>query len=582
MAGIFIWHNENHYKTDFINDVFESLDYSKGYFLSHDVWNAMVFSKTGYQIKNYLVQPDGFICGTGTFAYKGNVYEKALPWIYKDLIGNKLDLKKFWGSFLVFVCYSNKAYLIRDGAMISHLYGMRGKSVYSNSFAGLIRSSGSKLHFNKDAATELLSTGVLTSDATLVNEIGFIVHRKNLGRLYCLYSGVDSMPAVNSRNEAIKQQLDVTSTFMKRVSEEWFSYMPESHFNVSITAGLDSRLLTSLILQYHKKFDFYTYWRDENINDPDFKIAWQIAEYLGIPLQFKKTIPSSQLNDSELEELFTSAHNICDGNIRPGSFWDEEFSTADYRIRLSDLPYLGVTGFEGEYYRNMEHLPINSHRSYKSWVRWDMIYRFAGNNFTSKESQQKIENRIVSNLVELLGPGQMDLLTYKNYYLKVVVPSYRSLQSNVENRFGFILNPFADTNIAFAAIQAYRYLGKSFQFEIDMLKTLNPELAGLPNDYGFNFLKGPDFKLKFSIALWGIMTPSIKHKLFSLYRNNYASNYIDDLLINKSKFIRSLLEILESAGLEVNLKTLMKRDIRGKLVLNMGFFLKNNENWITW
>lgn len=581
MAGIFIWHEKHYYNPVSINDVYESLDYKKGNFLNYGEWNVLVFPKTGYKIKNYIVQSDGIICGTGTFAYKGKVYEKALPLIYNDVIDNSLDLKKFWGSFLIFLCYKDKAYIIRDGAMISHLYRIRGKAVYSNSFAGLIRSSDLKLHFNKEAATELLSTGVLTSDATLVNEIEFIVHKKRLDKLCCLHSGIDPLPDVSTRGESIKQQLEVTGTFIKRVSEDWFSYMPESHFNVSITAGLDSRLLTSLILQYHNKFDFYTYWRDENANDSDFRIAKNIAEYLKIPIKFRKTTLSNQLNDIELEQLFTSAHNICDGNIRPGFFWDEEFSTAEYRIKLSDLPYLRLTGFEGEYYRNMEHLPINSHRSYKSWVRWDMIYRFAGNNFTTKESQQKIENRIVSNLVKLLGPGHIDLLTYKNYYLKVVVPSYRSLQSNVENRFGFILNPFADTNIAYAAIQAYKYLGKSFQFEIDMLKTLNPELAGLPNDYGFNFLKGPDFKLKLSIALWSIMTPSVKHKLFSLYRKKYTSNYID-LLISRSKFIRSLLEILESAGLEVNLNSLMKRDIRGKLVLNMGFFLKNNENWIIW
>lgn len=581
MAGIFIWHEEHDYNPVTINDVYESLDYKKGDFLNYGEWNVLVFPKTGYQIKNYFVQPDGIICGTGTFAYKGKVYEKALPLIYKDAIDNNLDLKKFWGSFLIFLCYNDKACIIRDGAMISHLYGLRDKAVYSNSFAGLMRSSDSKLHFNKDAATELLSTGVLTSDATLANEIEFIVHRNSIGKLYCLYSGVDPLPEVNTRNEAIKQQLDITGTFIKRVSEDWFSYMPESHFNVSITAGLDSRLLTGLILQHHKKFDFYTYWRDENINDPDFKIARQIAEYLEIPLRSRKTIPSSQLNDSELERLFTSAHNICDGIIRPGSFWDEEFSTADYRISLSDLPYLRVTGFEGEYYRNMEHLPLKSHRSYKSWVRWDMIYRFAGNNFTTKESQLKTESRIVSNLVELLGPGQLDLLTYKNYYLKVVVPSYRSLQSNVENRFGFILNPFANANIAFAAIQAYKYLGKSFQFEIDMLKALNPGLAGLPNDYGFNFLKGPDIKSKISIVLWEAMAPSIKHRLFSLYRNNYASSYIN-FLTDKSKFIESLIKIMESVQLEIDLNTLIKRNIRGKLVLNMGFFLKNNEKWIIW
>jgi hypothetical protein len=581
MAGFFLWHDSESFEPNEINETFISLDYSKGSYLSHGGWNVMVFPKTAYKIKNYVEYPNGYIFGTGTFGYKGKVYEKALPEIFDDITANKLRLNEFWGSFLVFCCFDNKAILIRDGAMLARLQGIKSKPIFSTSFIGLLRASKNKLDFDREAATELLSTGLITGNSTIIKQIEFIVYREELNGIKCLHSETPYQLDYKTKHEALKHQVEIAKEFTSRLSNDWFEYCPDSHQNVSITGGLDSRLLTALLLKKHRKFNFYTYWRDQDSTDQDFIIAKQIADFLDIELRYEKVSQSIALSDNELANLFISAHNSSDGVIRPGTFWDEEFSTIDYRSKLSNHPYLRVTGFEGEYYRNMERLPLTSSRSHESWVRWEMIYRFAGNNFTSKRAQKQTEDRILQNIKTLLGNGHLDLLNHKKYYREAVVPSYRSLQTNIENRFGFLVSPFADTNLSLAAIAAYPFLGNSLQFEVDMLKEVSPELAGLPNDYGFNFFTGESDNKHLITKLWQIIPPNFKHRIFTWYRGNYFSPYVKDLT-EKSNFIKKINECLLSVELPVDMDKVAQRSVRGKITLNLGFFLFHNEKWLSW
>jgi hypothetical protein len=285
--------------------------------------------------------------------------------------------------------------------------------------------------------------------------------------------------------------------------------------------------------------------------------------------------------DEELMNTYESGHNSCDGVIRPGTFWDEEFSSADYRLSLTPLPYLRLSGFGGEQYRNMERLPLKSLRSYRSWVRWDMIYRFAGHHFKDKRTLRKLEDRIILNLKTLLGKNFLNLITFKEYRRQVLVVSYRSFQTNMENRYGFLVSPLADANLSIPARSAYPYMAKSLQFQIDMLKEVSIDLASLRNTHGFNFLQGEPWKRRFGIKLWQVGPSSIKHKLFAKLNKYYRSDFIA-LLIKQSPFIDLLIKYVDSLDLPVNIMGLAQRNVRGKLILNMGYFLKANQEWLKW
>jgi len=184
----------------------------------------MVFPKTAYKIKNYVEYPNGYIFGTGTFGYKGKVYEKALPEIFDDITANKLRLNEFWGSFLVFCCFDNKAILIRDGAMLARLQGIKSKPIFSTSFIGLLRASKNKLDFDREAATELLSTGLITGNSTIIKQIEFIVYREELNGIKCLHSETPYQLDYKTKHEALKHQVEIAKEFTSRLSNDWFEY----------------------------------------------------------------------------------------------------------------------------------------------------------------------------------------------------------------------------------------------------------------------------------------------------------------------------------------------------------------------
>jgi hypothetical protein len=285
-------------------------------------------------------------------------------------------------------------------------------------------------------------------------------------------------------------------------------------------------------------------------------------------------------NEEDLFNVFENSHNSCDGVIRPGTFWDEDTSTIGYRSALGEAPYLRLTGFEGEYYRNMEKLPLHSKRSYRSWVRWEMIYRFAGDNFKNSKSRKEIEDIIISDLEKQIGKGNLDLYQYKKYYRDILVPSYRSFQVNLENRHGFIFNPFADTVISQSAIQAIPFLGNSLAFEVDMLRRLSPKLASMPNDYGFDFLVGEPKNVSISSLVWQMLPSAAKYPLFAMYKGNYSDSLVADLE-NRSYLIKEILNNVRNLELPLDIDAVAKRRIRGKLVLNLGFFIINNKQWLT-
>lgn len=581
MAGIFLWYKTETYDPKTVNNIFSSLGYKEGTLLDFNEWQVLVFPKSQYEIKNWLKNSDGIICGVGTFAYKGKVYNEALPYILADCRNAQLQLDQFWGNFLIFLRVGNRHILIRDGAALARLHGLTNYPVYSSSFAGLIRCSSKKLKLNEETVIELLATGLTSGIETLVTGIDLLNHSYSPKKLELIFTKPQSTVVPKNKNEALEQQVSLAKDFIKKVSDDWFNYMPESLFDVSLSGGMDSRFLTALIINQHQKLHLHTFWRDSNSHDPDFRIAQMVAEYLKMPISYKEVKSALELNEYELISRYKEAHDSCDGVIRPGTFWDEAFSTAKYRLSLAQIPYLRLSGFGGEQYRNMERLPLKSSRSFRSWITWEMIYRFAGHHFSDRYVMAELIERISTNLTKTLGNGTFNLPIFKEYQRKILVVSYRSFQTNMENRYGFLISPFSDTNLSIPAENAFPYLGDSLGFEIDMLKRVSLGLASLPSSYGFTFSAGEPLMQKLGVKLWQIVPPSVKMRSLNWYKNNYQDDFVS-VMSKKSPFIKSLIDTVDSVNLPIDVKQMAKRRIRGKLVLNLGYFLKENERWLAW
>jgi hypothetical protein len=581
MAGIFFYDKSYNIAPDAVKNTFKKLDYSEGKFLQMGDWITLLFPKKNYLINNWLEKEDDIICCIGTFAYRGFVYEKSLPVIYNDLKYNRLDVTEFWGSFLVLAYVNGEFIAIKDGAGLTRLYSAFNEQVFSTSFAALVETSSPKLVFDKDAATELLATGVLTGSRTLIKEVQRIVIGQNLKKLKIIESQAKIYNVPKSRKNALDQQIEITREYFSKVTKDWIYYMPESVLDVGITGGMDSRLSAALILAQKQKTDLHTHWRKAQERDRDFFCANKFSETTGIPININKVYAPMDMSEEQLMNNFAEAYKLSDGVIRPGCYWDEAYSTYNYRTGITNTPYLRFLGFGGEQYRNGERLPLKSNRSLRSWIKWEMNFQFAGRYFTSEKEAQRIEGQIEQNLITQLGHINLNLFSFKDYIRLVQSPSYRSLQAGMENRLGFCLNPFLDTNLSVPSRLAISYLGKSLSFQLDMIKEIYPDLLEIPNNYGFDFSKGEPIKLKIADILWQELPPWIKHPLYARYKHYYFSDYII-LLENKHDFIKDILKIVEKLMLPLNLEKYKLVRSRSKLILNLGYFLLRNNSKINY
>lgn len=580
MAGLFFWNNSFQIKTDVINNVFSRLDYKEGKYLHMGEWGVLVFPKSSYEIQNWIDYNNGSICGVGTFAYKGKVYEKALPLIYKDVEANQLDYTAFWGSFIILVYVKGCFLVIRDGAGLTRLFGVHDKEIFSTSFAGLIDSNISKYTIDKDAVTELLATGVLTGNATIIKEIKSI----NIGQqnicIKILETKSQDYSIPKNRNEALEQQIEITRSFIKKVVTDWSNYMSKSIIDVGITGGMDSRLLAALTLDCASNVELHTHWREEQMQNDDYKYAHVIAQDLGLRLNVKEIISTHKMTPDQLKNNFEEAYRLSDGVIRPGCYWDEPYSTTNYRSELVKAPYIRFLGFGGEQYRNGERIPFNSNHSLRNWIKWEMNYQFSGRYFNSKKQLKLIEDRIEYNISSTTGIRVCNLRNYKEYIRLIQSPSYRSLQAQMENRIGFCVNPFLDIQLSAPSLLAVPYLGKSLDFQLNMISLLSEKVAKIPNGYGFNFLKGEPIALKLGAILWQILPPWIKHPLYSCYKKHYRSKYIPNLA-EKFEFVSQIeMEVLK-LNLPIKFSKYRLVRSRSKLLLNLGYFIKRNEKLLS-
>lgn len=581
MAGFFCWQNNvAQISVEAVNDVFQKLQYKQGKYLSMGEWNVMVFPKYLYDIDNWIIFSDGAIACCGTFAYKGAMYEQALPILYQDINSNTLDLSAFWGSFVIIAYTNNEFSLIRDGAALTRIFTTEQMNILSTSFSGIVECLDNSFTIDKDAVTELLTTGVITGNRTIIKEIKCITINKFSKNFILKESLVKTYQKPKNRNQAIQQQIDILKTYTHQVSIDWKRYTKNAKFNIGLTGGIDSRLLAILFLQKNKEdVIFHTHWRKEGEGNKDFKYAHIFANETNTPIQTQQITDVFDKTASEVEQTFYNGYCLSDGVIRCGAYWDESYSTINYRKNIVKSPYLRIMGFGGEQYRNSERIPIKSFKNLHSFVRWAIIYMYSGNVFKKKKDRKRIQQIILNNFLVFMKGGKYNLWNFKEYIYRVQSPDYRSLQVQMENRLGFSINPFLDTQVSNASKLAIPFLGKSITFQLDMMKQLSPLLASIPNTYGFDFTKREPLKSRLASWLWNKIPSCISYPIYARSKNYFRSNYILRLS-EKFTFVGELEDFVKSLDLPIRYDKFRLVTPRSKLLLNLGYFIKYNENKI--
>jgi hypothetical protein len=574
VAGIFIWRKGSTLSKEAVDIAFKNLGYKNGKYLMAEEFQLIVFQKSLYETKNWFCRDDYFVCGIGTFGYKGKFYDQSLPVIFEDINSGNVKLTDLWGSFIIVSYINGRFLLIRDGARLTRLYIDKREGVISSSFAAIIDSQNKKFNLDRLSVIELLTTGVITGENTIIDEIKCVSNLLPFNDITIEYSTSKSYPPPVDRDDALKQQIQISTNYIRKITIEWLKYFPDGQFDLGMTGGMDSRLLAILTLRNTSRVLTHTHWRKDQFTNADFKHAHIFAEKANLVINTREVTPPLDMTESQLENNFENSYCLSDGVIRPGVYWDEEYSTEKYRKYLCNAPYLRILGFGGEQYRNVERLPQNSNRNLKSWIKWEMMYQFTGRYFLSEYEANIVENRMESNLIKQFGKSDLflNLYNFKRYIQLVQSPSYRSMQATIENRIGFCLNPFLDTHLSVPSLLAIPFLGKSLNFQLDMMKIMSPTLTEIPNSYGFDFTKGEPNIHRIGAVIWQKMPPQIKYPAYARYKNY---NYTDYILRLETRyaFIRELISIIEKLDLPINLAKHKMVRSRSRLILNLAYFL---------
>lgn len=584
MAGLVLWSNKLNVKSTAVQEGFSNIDYKPGLLYRSKEWNIIVFPKANYEYKNYFIKEDKFICCIGTFGYKGLVYNDSLPLILEDFINGKLDFHSFWGSFIVLMSIENKITIIRDSTFLTKLYSDKNNTVFSSSLASFMEFSDEKKTLNLPGMLELFTTGVITANQTIINEVK-VINTFSSNEVNIVTSEQYPLTPFLSKRSAIENTTKALQNYYKNAIHDFSKFQEKPKIDVGMTSGMDSRLNVILASLYSERVVTHTHYRKSKDLDKDYRIARLFSEKSKIPLNIVKVKDAFVMSEEELKNNYEKSYNFCDGVIRAGCYWDEQYSTEWYRGALIKGNYLRLLGFGGEILRNKERIPLKGGISLAKWVRWQMMYNFAGRYFSSEVDAQKIEKRIESNLKKEFNSAKfnLNLFNFKKYLIHIESPVYRSIQSSIENRIGFCINPFLDQKIVSYALNSVPFLGKSLSFQLEIMNKLSPSLSKISNGYGFDFTKSEPITESLLSVLWQKLPP-VKYKIFAKYKNYFHSDYIIKLS-EKHDFIRELISEVKDIGLPLDLDKHLLFRSRSKLVLNVGYFIKRNRNKlekITW
>ncbi len=573
MAGFLLYRKDQQLNMNVVSNLFQENGYNEGYYIDLGDWQIYLLPKKLYKIKNWFMSGNDIITCCGTFCYKGLFYEKALERIIDDMEKNIINNSDFYGTFTLIIKVKNKLRLVRDGSEIYKIYKISNCEIYSSSFYVLNRLMEEQQELNIMPTLELLNTGCIMGEDTILKKIKLHRLSDNIPGFETILGVAKQYRNPQSYKEAVLQQIDITKNYIKTIGDAWNYYIKGAPIDIGLTGGLDSRYIAGLVLKENYNLVFHTHWRKKQNKNLDFRFAKGLAHHLSIPISSKDVMDPLDLSNEQLADNFNEAYKFCDAIIRPGCYWDEPYSTFQYRENIRPTPYLRLLGFGGEQYRNMERLPIKANMSLESWIKWEMIYKFAG-GYLDKKKYNELISYLSEKLKKQISYHYLNLITFKEYNRNVVSVSYRSIQTNLENKIGFCLSPYLDIQLSDPSFLAIPYLGNSFRFHLDMLKIVSPELAKYPNSYGFDFFRGEPLSSRMAATIWQLLPVNIKYPLHSVLYP-HKSNYIEQLSKNH-QIIREFESIIKNVLFELKYNNYRKVVSRSKMALNLAFFLKQN------
>ena len=583
MGAFFLFKNKTDINKNAVEEIFLNKGFQQPRIFKLNNLTLWLYNKQLIKEDNYFNENDGtYLFATGTVIYRSLSYRKSLKAILKDYRNNVLSFDELIGDFCLIFYSNNEVKVLTDRACIHHVFIDDKHTRLSSSFLAVLASFNYPQQINRLAFFEKMSIGFIISPETLVQSIKQINPRLQRELVNLPFSfikipenKIDIAPCSGGFDQCIELQLDGLRNYFKRFS----SLAEEYGTDLGLSSGYDSRLVFLLCKSLDIPISTHTHLTSGSPHRIDYEIVKQITNKTNTVLNVFETKQIFKHSEYEIESIFKDCLYYYDGRNSNNMGAFNETYTRLYKVKTLTTNGLSLNGQGGEIYRNY-YYTSRKRFSFYPWFRNHCYYHPTEYAIQNKkiwdQTYQNIRGKIES-ILDVDLKSKIDLKTMRRFYGSIIIPECEGSINNAHNQLSFFLTPFMDQEIIRRSESLLPYLGLGGNFEANMIKKLDPEIASLQSHYGFSFMNEPFKHLMTSFIkgytpdrLWILRNNLIikyKSQKFSVY-NNYKD------LLKRSKTIQDSNEALNTFFPEQDWHFLARDNTSIRTLTYIGYFLK--------
>ena len=481
-------------------------------------YKLILFKKKLIPVNNFFVEDKYEIYATGSLFYKGYNYRDSLKALLSDYKKNTINNNDLYGNYSI-IFYNrkvNEIVLVVDPSFIKSVYSSTG--IISSDLMAIYNSNTSNYSINELALIENIVSGCLIPPDTIFNEILRIVKgvipelsvRFNDIKISVFYPSIDHN--INDRMDALNE----ASKNLNKYFESVKNLCSEFGSHLGLTGGFDSRLLLVNAIKHIEKLEVNSFWRNDS---EEFDNAKNLAEIANLRLFYFTDF-------SEYSSLNDAFYNFG-GIIRSQNYWSEEFNSFAYCSRIANSNFVGFHGAGGEQYRNHEGIWRRYHID--SYLKYNWLYKQCKKSITDDKIEEELLNRIKRKIVDIthINKNRIGIAEIKKIQNEVWNVSNRTTRIDLLNQWMFYLAPFTEFQCSQSAYNYVPFLGRGGEFQKELIRILNFDLAKAKSNYGINFCEKDFIMSNVGKFLLTGLSPKVSNKIYHNFikSKNYKRSY---------------------------------------------------------
>jgi asparagine synthase (glutamine-hydrolysing) len=442
-----------------------------------------------------------WIAAIGPFLYRGDSGPAALR-AYLDAFDPEAGLwAETQGHFTLIVHKAGTTHLLCDGLGAHKVYHDPGRTVLSNSFLNVLTLLR-RPALDPRGAYVYAWTGACQAGRTFVAGLEFLpanalatLNRDHVSVARCAAPASAPVPSVAGGLAARAEANLAVLVPLVRAG----AAASGERVRLSFSGGFDSRLLLGLLRRAGVTPELYVYGGEQ---DGDVRIARTVANACGLRLNRVDKAARPAPDPAAMPAVMERALVAFDGWRNTGLF--DTGADADDRPGRHSGGFWPMNGGLGEIYRNFFNLP--GRRTRLDDVVSAFYYGFDPAWGGPAFDLDAYHAWMVEDLAAQLDTDRrsLDVETAHKLYPLFRGRFWTAREAEINQRFGPMLFPYLEhAAIARSADTPadQRLFGR---LQMEMIRQADPEVAALPNAYGFRFADGPGprFKLDGLLSLY--------------------------------------------------------------------------------